>query len=91
MKMFYFYTIQKQVQDKVKACKKNFALNKRHEQNINYYYSRMYLCNSPAVRADSLRFKEEGVERVLKDVFLPWYNAYRFFMQNVERLERVRL
>ncbi|CAG2216505.1 IARS [Mytilus edulis] len=48
----------------------------------------MYLCNSPAVRADSLRFKEEGVERVLKDVFLPWYNAYRFFMQNVERLER---
>lgn len=49
---------------------------------------RLYLCNSPAVRADSLRFKEEGVERVLKDVFLPWYNAYRFFMQNVERLER---
>ena len=26
---------------------------------------------------------------VLKDVFLPWYNAYRFLMQNVERLERV--
>lgn len=49
---------------------------------------RLYLCNSPAVRADSLKFKEEGVERVLKDVFLPWYNAYRFFMQNVERLER---
>lgn len=49
---------------------------------------RLYLCNSPAVRADTLKFKEEGVERVLKDVFLPWYNAYRFFMQNVERLER---
>ena len=29
------------------------------------------------------------VERVLKDVFLPWYNAYRFLMQNVEGLDRV--
>ncbi|KAJ8301699.1 hypothetical protein KUTeg_020686 [Tegillarca granosa] len=58
---------------------------------VNKYGSdalRLYLCNSPAVRADNLRFKEEGVERVLKDVFLPWYNAYRFLMQNVERLER---
>ncbi|XP_053378371.1 isoleucine--tRNA ligase, cytoplasmic-like [Mercenaria mercenaria] len=49
---------------------------------------RLYLCNSPAVRADFLRFKEEGVRDILKDVFLPWYNAYRFLMQNVERLER---
>ncbi|XP_052781081.1 isoleucine--tRNA ligase, cytoplasmic-like [Mya arenaria] len=49
---------------------------------------RLYLCNSPAVRADNLRFKEEGVRDILKDVFLPWYNAYRFLMQNVERLER---
>ncbi|KAL5013777.1 hypothetical protein ScPMuIL_008047 [Solemya velum] len=49
---------------------------------------RLYLCNSPAVRAENLRFKEEGVRDVLKDVFLPWYNAYRFLMQNVERLER---
>ena len=50
---------------------------------------RMYLVNSPAVRAENLRFKEEGVRDVVKDVFLPWYNAYRFLMQNVERLERV--
>ncbi|KAH3881227.1 isoleucine--tRNA ligase, cytoplasmic-like isoform X1 [Dreissena polymorpha] len=49
---------------------------------------RLYLCNSPAVRADSLKFKEEGVRDVLKDVFLPWYNAYRFLMQNAERLQR---
>jgi isoleucyl-tRNA synthetase len=49
---------------------------------------RLYLINSPVVRADNLRFKEEGVRDILKDVFLPWYNAYRFLMQNVERLER---
>lgn len=33
--------------------------------------------HSPVVRAETLRFKEEGVFRVVKDVFLPWYNAYR--------------
>ncbi|XP_071817894.1 isoleucine--tRNA ligase, cytoplasmic-like isoform X3 [Apostichopus japonicus] len=49
---------------------------------------RLYLTNSPVVRAESLRFKEEGVSDVLKDVFLPWYNAYRFLIQNVLRLER---
>ncbi|KTG34357.1 hypothetical protein cypCar_00037407, partial [Cyprinus carpio] len=35
-----------------------------------------------------LRFKEEGVRDVLKDVFLPWYNAYRFLVQNVQRLQK---
>uniref|UniRef100_A0A8D8XG24 Isoleucine--tRNA ligase, cytoplasmic n=3 Tax=Cacopsylla melanoneura TaxID=428564 RepID=A0A8D8XG24_9HEMI len=46
---------------------------------------RLYLINSPVVRAENLRFKEEGVRDVLKDVFLPWYNAYRFLIQNIER------
>ncbi|XP_070558772.1 isoleucine--tRNA ligase, cytoplasmic-like [Ptychodera flava] len=49
---------------------------------------RLYLINSPVVRAESLRFKEEGVRDILKDVFLPWYNAYRFLMQNVDRLRK---
>jgi len=44
------------------------------------------LINSPVVRADTLRFKEEGVRDVLKDVFLPWYNAFRFLLQNIFRL-----
>ena len=45
---------------------------------------RLYLINSPVVKAETLRFKEEGVKDILKDVFLPWYNAYRFLLQNVE-------
>ncbi|KAL2749130.1 hypothetical protein V1477_002740 [Vespula maculifrons] len=49
---------------------------------------RLYLINSPVVRAENLRFKEEGVRDIIKDVFLPWYNAFRFFMQNIERFER---
>ncbi|XP_068763556.1 isoleucine--tRNA ligase, cytoplasmic [Struthio camelus] len=48
---------------------------------------RLYLINSPVVRAENLRFKEEGVKDILKDVFLPWYNAYRFLVQNVQILQ----
>ena len=51
---------------------------------------RLYLINSPVVRAESLRFKEVGVKDVVKDVFLPWFNAYRFLMQNVARLKEAR-
>eukprot|EP00884_Botryococcus_braunii_P014843 jgi/Botrbrau1/2335/Bobra.39_1s0024.1 len=48
---------------------------------------RLYLINSPVVRAEPLRFREDGVFAVVKDVFLPWYNAYRFLVQNILRLE----
>lgn len=49
---------------------------------------RLYLINSPAVRGDNLRFKEEGVKDVLKDVFLPWYNAFRFLDQYIDIYEQ---
>ena len=52
---------------------------------------RLYLINSPVVRTENLRLKEEGVRDIIKDVFLPWYNAYRFFVQNLQRLERVSI
>ena len=46
---------------------------------------RMYLINSPVVRGEELRFREQGVKDVVRDVFLPWYNAYRFLVQVVRR------
>lgn len=49
---------------------------------------RLYLINSPVVRAEPLRFQEIGVLGKVKDVFLPWFNALRFFVQNSERLEQ---
>eukprot|EP01080_Neovahlkampfia_damariscottae_P009091 gene9091-1186_t len=49
---------------------------------------RLYLINSPVVRAEPLKFKEEGVFEVVKRVFLPWYNAYRFFIQNAQVFEQ---
>jgi isoleucyl-tRNA synthetase len=47
---------------------------------------RLYLINSPVVRGEPLRFKEEGVRDVIKDVMLPWFNAYRFFVQNARQV-----
>ncbi len=49
---------------------------------------RLFLINSPVVKAESLRFKEEGVRDILKDVFLPWYNAFRFLLQNVDAYQQ---
>jgi isoleucyl-tRNA synthetase len=46
---------------------------------------RLYLVNSPVVRAQDLSFKEAGVKGVIRDVTLPWYNSYRFFVQNAKR------
>ena len=47
----------------------------------------MYLINSPLVRADNLNFNKEGVKGVVREVFLPWYNAYRFLIQNISKWE----
>lgn len=49
---------------------------------------RLYLINSPVVRGEELRFVEAGVKDVVKDIFLPWFNAYRFFTQSVLHYEK---
>ena len=38
---------------------------------------RLYLINSPVVRAEELRFREEGVKDVVRDVLLPWSETHR--------------
>ena len=48
---------------------------------------RLYLMNSPLVKADSLNFKEQGVSSVVKDIFIPWYNLCRLLLQEINRFE----
>lgn len=48
---------------------------------------RLYLVNSPVVRAETLRFKEEGVKDTVAQVFLPWLNSFRFFLGSVALLQ----
>uniref|UniRef100_A0A671U3N3 Isoleucine--tRNA ligase, cytoplasmic n=1 Tax=Sparus aurata TaxID=8175 RepID=A0A671U3N3_SPAAU len=73
---------------KMSKRKKNYPDPGLIVQNYGADALRLYLINSPVVRAENLRFKEEGVRDVLKDVLLPWYNAYRFLVQNVQRLQK---
>lgn len=40
---------------------------------------RLFLLGSPVVRAEDLRFSEEGIKEVLRGVMLPIWNAYSFF------------
>lgn len=48
---------------------------------------RLYLIDSPVVAAEVLRFTETGVNDVVRNVLLPWFNAFRFYMQCLERWE----
>jgi len=41
---------------------------------------RLFLINSPAVKAEDLRFSEAGVLEMSRSVLLPFYNAYSFFV-----------
>lgn len=42
---------------------------------------RMYLLNSPVVKGETLRFKDEGVFAMCKDILLPLVNAVQYFKE----------
>ncbi len=48
---------------------------------------RLYMIDSPVVKAESLKFSENGVKQILRDLLIPWWNAYSFFVTyaNVDR------
>ncbi|CZS97383.1 isoleucyl-tRNA synthetase [Rhynchosporium agropyri] len=50
---------------------------------------RLYLINSPVVRAEPLRFKEAGVKEVVAKVLLPFWNSYKFFEGQVALLKKI--
>ncbi len=41
---------------------------------------RLYMMHSPAVKGDDLCFVESGVELILRQIMLPLWNAYSFFI-----------
>lgn len=50
---------------------------------------RLYLINSPVLRAEPLRFKEEGVKEVVSKVLLPWWNSFKFWEGQVALLKKL--
>lgn len=49
---------------------------------------RLYLINSPVLKAESLKFKEEGVKEVVTKVLLPWWNSYKFLEGQLALLKK---
>ncbi|KAL9103449.1 MAG: hypothetical protein Q9163_001512 [Psora crenata] len=49
---------------------------------------RLYMINSPVVRAETLRFSETGVKEVASKVILPLWNSYQFFQGQVALLKK---
>ncbi|KAF2480103.1 tRNA synthetases class I-domain-containing protein [Neohortaea acidophila] len=49
---------------------------------------RLYLIDSPVVRAESLRFSEAGVKQIVSGVLLPLWNSYNFFAQQAVLLKK---
>ena len=52
------------------------------EELLNNYGGdslRAYLINSPVVRGEPLKFSEEGVQQVTRNVILPLWNSFTFF------------
>jgi isoleucyl-tRNA synthetase len=41
---------------------------------------RLYMINSPVVKAEELRFAEKGVTEVVRKILLRWWNSYAFFV-----------
>ncbi len=41
---------------------------------------RLYMMNSPVVRAEDLCFSEEGVKHLVRHILIPLWNAYSFFV-----------
>jgi isoleucyl-tRNA synthetase len=40
---------------------------------------RLYMIDSPAVKAEELRFSDKGVREITRRILLRWWNAYSFF------------
>lgn len=40
---------------------------------------RLYMINSGVVKAEELRFSDNGVRDMVRRTLLPWYNAFKFF------------
>jgi len=72
---------------KMSKSKKNYPDPLDVVNNYGADAVRLYLVSSGLVKAESLKFKEEEVYGIVKEIFLPWFNSYRILMQSIGRYE----
>lgn len=65
---------------KMSKSKKNYPDPNEVFEKYGADAVRLYLMNSPVVAAEDLRFSEKGVSDVVKNVILPIWNVYSFFV-----------
>jgi len=66
---------------KMSKSKMNFTPPERVIDQYGADALRAYLVNSPVVRAEKLKFVDQGVQDVVRMVLLPLHNAHSFFVQ----------
>ena len=59
---------------------KNYAPPEEILKTLGADALRLFLINSPAVKAEDLRFSEKGVIEMSRAILLPFWNAYSFFV-----------
>ncbi|MCR5765490.1 MAG: isoleucine--tRNA ligase, partial [Treponema sp.] len=49
---------------------------------------RLFLMHSAVVKADEIRYSDEGVRDILKSIIIPWWNSYSFFVTyaNIDKI-----
>lgn len=69
---------------KMSKRKKNYPDPSHIFESYGVDAMRLYLMNSPVVKAEDLRFSEKGVQEVLRSTLIPFWNAYSFFVTYAE-------
>lgn len=49
---------------------------------------RLFLMHSAVVKADEIRYSDDGVREILKSILIPWWNSYSFFVTyaNIDKI-----
>ncbi len=65
---------------KMSKSERNFTDPKDIIDNFGADALRLFLMNSAVVRAEDLKYSDDGVREVLKTVIIPFWNSYSFFV-----------
>ncbi|MCB9092151.1 MAG: isoleucine--tRNA ligase [Halobacteriovoraceae bacterium] len=69
---------------KMSKSLRNFTSPDILMENFGADALRLFLINSALVKAEDLRFSDEGVKDMVRRVLLPWYNCFKFLKTYID-------